>query len=355
MNDTRPVRPSEQLDWERLAEYLRRELKIRGGVAADIDGPMTVSQFPGGHSNLTYDLRFGDFELVLRRPPFGPVPPRAHDMARECRVLAAVHPHFPLAPKPYLLCEDTSIIGSVFYVMERRRGIVIRTDEPEGIKGNVALRRRISGSMIDVLADLHAIDIAAHGLDALGKPAGFVARQIRGWTERWHGAKTGDVPDMEALAAWLEARIPNDPPRATLVHGDYKLDNVMLSFDDPSKLIGVFDWEMSALGDPLVDLGILLCYWIHAVGDDARDQGAIPSVTTREGWLTRDEILARYAERTGADVSNIAVYEVFALFKLAVVIQQIYARFVRGQTDDPRFEPLGERVAQLARIAGKLS
>jgi len=335
MNDTRPMRASEPLDWDKLAEYLRRELNL--------DAEMTVSQFPGGHSNLTYALAFGDFELVLRRPPFGPVPPRAHDMAREFRVLAAVHPHFPLAPKPYALCEDTSIIGSIFYVMERRRGIVVRTQE----SFDEELRRRISASMIDTLAELHAIDITKHGLDALGKPAGFVARQIRGWTERWHGSKTSDVADMEALAQWLEERIPNDPPRATLVHGDYKLDNVMLASDDPSRLAGVFDWEMSAIGDPLVDLGILLCYWVHAVGDN----DAIPSVTKNPGWFTRDEILARY----GADVSNIAVYEVFAVFKLAVVIQQIYARFVRGQTDDPRFAALGERVADLARIARRLT
>jgi len=330
VNDTRPVRASEQLDWEKLAEYLRRELQL--------DGEMIVTQFPGGHSNLTYDLRFGDVELVLRRPPFGPVPPRAHDMAREYRVLAAVHPHFPLAPRPYLLCEDASVIGSVFYVMERRRGIVVRTEE----SFDEETRRRISGNMIDTLAQLHAIDVAAHGLDALGKPAGFVARQIRGWTERWHGSKTSDVPDMESLAHWLEERIPADPPRATLVHGDYKLDNVMLASDDPSRIVGVFDWEMSALGDPLVDLGILLCYWVHAPMSD---------VTKNPGWFTREEILARY----GGDVSGIAVYEVFAVFKLAVVIQQIYARFVRGQTDDPRFAPLGERVIDLARIAQRLA
>ncbi|HVR40561.1 MAG TPA: phosphotransferase family protein, partial [Thermoanaerobaculia bacterium] len=202
MNDTRPVRASEQLDWDKLADYLRRELKV--------DGEMTVAQFPGGHSNLTYDLAFGDFELVLRRPPFGPVPPRAHDMARECRVLSAVHPHFPLAPRPYLLCEDTSIIGSIFYVMERRRGIVIRTDEPPSFTEEI--RHRVSGSMIDTLANLHAIDVAAHGLDSLGKASGFVARQIRGWTERWHGAKTTELPEMERLASWLEQRIPPPPP-----------------------------------------------------------------------------------------------------------------------------------------------
>jgi aminoglycoside phosphotransferase (APT) family kinase protein len=341
MNDTRPVRPSEQLDWHRLADYLRRELTL--------EGEMTVTQFPGGHSNLTYDIDFGGRELVLRRPPFGPVPPRAHDMARECRVLAAVHPHFPLAPKPFLLCEDTSVIGSVFYVMERRRGIVIRTEEPPDL--DEGTRGRISAAMIDTLADLHAIDVAAHGLESLGKPAGFVARQIRGWTERWHGAKTSDVPDMEWLAQWLGERIPSDPIHPTLVHGDYKLDNVMLDPGEHSRLIGVFDWEMAAIGDPLVDLGIVLAYWVHT----ASDHESMPAVTKRPGWYGREEILARYVERSGRRVDDIALYEVFAVFKLAVVIQQIYARYVRGQTDDPRFEPLGERVAWLAAIAKGLT
>ena len=345
MSDTRPVRASEQLDWAKLAAYLREHL------GASDDAELEVAQFPGGHSNLTYALKLGDLELVLRRPPFGPVPPRAHDMARESRVLAAIHPHFPLAPKPLLLCEDPGVIGSVFYVMERRHGLVIRTDEPEPIKGNIELRRRISGSIVDTLADLHAIDVAAHGLDALGKPQGFVARQIKGWTERWHGAKTSDVPEMEALARWLEERVPADPARFALVHGDYKLDNVMLDEAYPERLVGVFDWEMSAIGDPLVDVGILLCYWVHAAGD----HDAIPSVTKREGWFTREEILDRYAARSGRALGDIAVYEVFAVFKLAVVIQQIYARYVRGQTDDPRFAPLGERVGWLARIATTLT
>lgn len=344
MSDTRPVRPSEQLDWSKLSAYLAEHLE----QPATSNQQLLVEQFPGGHSNLTYALQLGGRELVLRRPPFGPVPPRAHDMAREFRVLDAVHPHFPLAPKPYLLCEDRSVIGSVFYVMERRHGLIIRGDEPAGIE---PLRRRISASVVDTLADLHAVDIAAHGLDSLGKAAGFVARQVRGWTERWHGSKTSDVPEMEWLAHWLEERVPADPARPTLVHGDYKLDNVMLDVEQPDRLVGVFDWEMSAVGDPLVDVGILLCYWIHAVSDDTATAG----VTKRPGWFTREEILARYAERSGRSVADIAVYEVFAVFKLAVVAQQIYARFVRGQTDDPRFASLGERVAWLARIAKGLT
>jgi len=349
VSDTRPVRSSENLDWQRLADYLRRELP-------DLDhGEMEVEQFPGGHSNLTYLLRFGSREIVLRRPPFGPVPARAHDMARESRVLAAVHPHFPLAPRPYLLCEDTSIIGSVFYVMERRRGLIIRTEEPAPVADDAELRTRISGSIVDTLADLHAIDVNAHGLDSLGKPAGFVARQIRGWTERWHGAKTSDVPEMETLAAWLEQHIPADPPRPSLVHGDYKLDNVMLDEERPDQLTGVFDWEMSAIGDPLVDVGILLCYWIHVA--EAQDS-AIATVTTRPGWFGREAILERYASRSGRNLDAIGLaiglYEVFAVFKLAVVLQQIYARYVRKQTDDPRFAALGDRVALLARIAAGL-
>jgi aminoglycoside phosphotransferase (APT) family kinase protein len=345
MTDTRPVRASENLDWERLAEYLRRELGLP-------DAPLGVQQFPGGHSNLTYLLSFDDQEFVLRRPPFGPVPPRAHDMARESRVLAAVHPHFPLAPKPLLLCEDTAVIGSVFYVMERRRGVIIRTEEPPELADDHALRSRISETIVDTLADLHAIDVAAHGLDGLGKPAGFVARQIRGWTERWHGAKTSHVEEMESLAGWLEQRIPADPDRAAIVHGDYKLDNVMLTAGQLDKLAGVFDWEMSAIGDPLVDVGILLCYWVHVAG--AGDP-AVAGVTTRPGWFRREQILERYAARAHATLDGIALYEVFAVFKLAVVIQQIYARYVRGQTDDPRFASLGERVTVLARIATELA
>jgi aminoglycoside phosphotransferase (APT) family kinase protein len=284
------------------------------------------------------------------------VPPRAHDMARESRVLSAVHPHFPLAPKPYLLCEDTSVIGSVFYVMERRRGITIRTEEPPPLAGNSAgneeLRRRISGSVIDTLADLHAIDVQAHGLDSLGKPAGFVARQIRGWTERWHGSKTSDIPQMETLASWLDEHTPGDVARPSLVHGDYKLDNVMLDAAQPERMVGVFDWEMSAVGDPLVDVGILLAYWVHVA---SVNDASIGTVTMRPGWYGRDEILERYAARSNRDLEKIALYEVFAVFKLAVVIQQIYARYVRGQTDDPRFAPLGERVTSLAAIASELA
>jgi aminoglycoside phosphotransferase (APT) family kinase protein len=350
--DTRPVRDSEQLDWEALAGYLRGRLPDVLGEEIDEGATLKVEQFPGGHSNLTYLLRLGGREFVMRRPPFGPVAPKAHDMAREFRILEALHPVFPLAPEPFLLCEDASVVGSVFYVMERRRGLVVRTEEPPELDGRPAERRRASATLVDALADLHAVDIRAHGLDSLGKPAGFVERQVRGWAERWHRSQTGELAEMDALAAWLAARLPPDPARPTLVHGDYKLDNVMLDAGDVGRVVGVFDWEMSAVGDPLVDLGILLGYWVHTAS--GAGLGSVATVTNREGWFTREEVLERYGSRTGFDLSAVSFYEVFAVFKLAVVLQQIFFRYRRGQTDDPRFAALGERVAWLARVATEL-
>jgi aminoglycoside phosphotransferase (APT) family kinase protein len=350
--DTRPVRPTEQLDWTRLEAWLRENLPACHVPGLALDQPMRVDQFPGGHSNLTYHLSFGDTELVMRRPPLGPVPPTAHDMAREFRWLSAVHPVFPLAPRAYLLCEDLSVIGSIFYVMERRHGIVVRHEEPPQIKDQPGVRRRVGGALVDALADLHAIDLDAAGLTHLGKPAGFVERQVRGWSDRWQRSQTTDLPEMDALAAWLVDKLPPNPPRPTIVHGDFKLDNLMLAADDPARLVAVFDWEMSALGDPLVDLGILLAYWVPNAPSDQHD--ALTTVTTLPGWFTRDEVVERYARRSGRDLSTLRFFEVFALFKIAVVIQQIFYRFVKGQTDDQRFAKFGDRVVYLAQRATSL-
>jgi aminoglycoside phosphotransferase (APT) family kinase protein len=351
--DTRPVRPAEQLDWIRLEAWLRERLPACNVPGLVLDHPMRVDQFPGGHSNLTYHVSFGDTELVVRRPPLGPVPPTAHDMAREFRWLSAVHPVFPLAPRAYLLCEDPSVVGSIFYVMERRHGIVVRHEEPPQIKDRPDVRRQVGATLVDALADLHAIDIAAAGLTHLGKPAGFVERQVRGWSERWHRSQTSELPEMDALAAWLGNQLPANPERPTIVHGDFKLDNLMLDADDPARLVAVFDWEMSALGDPLVDLGILLAYWVPNAPPEQRD--ALTTVTTLPGWLTRDEVVERYAARSGRDLSTLRFFEVFALFKIAVVIQQIFYRYVKGQTDDQRFAKFGDRVAYLARRAASLT
>jgi aminoglycoside phosphotransferase (APT) family kinase protein len=347
-----PVRAGEELDGTRLAGYLRRALPACGLTDADLAQPMQVAQFPGGHSNLTYVVRFGSTDLVIRRPPFGPVPPRAHDMAREYAWLAALHPIFPLAPKPYLLCDDPAVIGSVFYVMERRHGVVVRHDEPPSI-GNREARRRVSGALVETLADLHAVDVRTADLAALGRPAGFVARQVRGWTERWHASQTTPLPAMDALAGWLHTHLPPDPERPSIVHGDFKLDNVMLDPRDAGRIVAVLDWEMSALGDPLVDVGILLAYWSPPAPAGPPD--ALTPVTDRPGYFTRDEIVEQYAARSGRDVSAMRFYDVFASFKIAVVIQQIFARYARGQTTDPRFAAFDRRVDLLARTAASLA
>jgi len=339
------VRAGEELDWARLEAYLREHLAGAAVPGLDLSCAMEVGQFAGGHSNLTYLVRFGDVELVVRRPPLGPVPPKAHDMAREYRGLAALHAVFRLAPRPYLVCEDASVVGSVFYVMERRRGLVVRHEETAAWAGRGDDCRRVSHALIDTLVELHEVDVEAHGLDGLGKPAGFVARQVQGWTERWQRAKTDAVPEMDALALWLLRRLPADPVRASIVHGDFKLDNVMLDPSDLSRLVAVLDWEMCALGDPLVDLGIFLAYWPPSA------PGERPAPAGASGWLTRDEIVARYEQRSGRDVSRVRFYETFALFKVAVVLQQIFFRYARGQTDDARFADFGERVASLAREA----
>jgi aminoglycoside phosphotransferase (APT) family kinase protein len=349
LGDTREVRSTEQLDWPGLAKYLRWHLADQSIAGLDLAASMEVSQFPGGHSNLTYLLRFGGAELVLRRPPLGPVPPKAHDMAREYRWLATVHPIFPLAPKPYLLCDDPHIVGSVFYVMERRRGVVVRRDEPLGLANRPEARRRLSESLIRTLVALHAIDVSRGPLSELGKPAGFVERQVRGWKGRWEGSKLEDLPEMDALADWLVERLPPDAEPPAIVHGDYKLDNILLDPLDVSRLIAIFDWEMSALGDPLVDLALLLTYWRPTAPPE--HPYALTGVTDREGYFTRDELIDAYAAQSGRDLSNIRYYETFALFKLAVVIQQIYYRYKRGQTDDARFANFGDRVLFLAREA----
>jgi aminoglycoside phosphotransferase (APT) family kinase protein len=310
-------------------------------------------QFPGGHSNLTYLIRFGEAEIVVRRPPLGPVAPKAHDMAREFRWLAAMHGIFPLAPRPYLLCDDAEVVGAVFYTMERRRGLVVRSEEPPALVNNPSARRAVSKAFVDALTDLHAIDVVRAGLSRLGRPAGFLERQIRGWIDRWHRSKTTPLPEMDRLADWLLARLPADPAIPAVVHGDFKLDNVMLDAQEPRRIVAVFDWEMSALGDPLVDLGILLAYWTPSAALQHRD--ALTTVTDRKGYFTREEVIERYADRSGRDLSNLRYYEVFAVFKIAVVIQQIYYRWTLGQTTDSRFATFDTRVSHMARQAAELA
>ncbi len=353
--DTAPVRPGEELDLAALEAYLREHLaELLPGQPLD-DGRIELEQFPGGHSNLTYLVRLGGHEFVLRRPPVGPVAPTAHDMPREYRLLSAIHPVFNLAPRPFLLCEELAVIGVPFYLMERRRGVVIRREMPDEIADSLEVRSRISEALVDTLASLHSVDIYSTGVVGIGKPVGFVTRQVKGWTERWHRSKTSEVTEVEDVVNWLADRIPPEPDPeagrpATLVHNDMKLDNTMLDPSDPSRVVAVLDWEMCTVGDPLIDLGIFLCYWAQKGDPEARRESISP-VTTEPGWMTRAEIIERYSEKTGRNVSGIAFYETFALFKVAVVLQQIYFRYVRGQTKDERFKDFDRRVKGLARAA----
>ena len=332
------VRADERLDLARLEPYLREHIPGAEGV-------LEIAQFGGGHANLTYLARFGTREFVLRRPPLGPVAASSHDMSREYRVLSVLHAGYPLAPEAYHLCTDHSIIGADFLVMERRRGFVIREDLPDRFKGDAALARRIGEMLVDSLAMLHMVDREAVGLGALGRPEGFAARQVAGWTKRWHAARDADSADMDRLAAWLADRMPETTVRS-LVHNDYKLDNMLVADEDPGRAVAVLDWDMCTSGDPLMDLGYLLNYWCEA-GDpgDWRMAAAMP--TWNEGFPNRDEAVERYARRTGFDVHDIRWYHVWGVFKIAVILQQIYIRWLRGQTRDERFAAFGDRIARL--------
>ncbi len=348
--DSTEVRSGEELDLQTLDRYLRDELAKN----LQSDRPIEIKQFPGGHSNLTYLISYGDREFVLRRPPVGPVAPTAHDMPREYKLLAAINPHFPLAPKPVLLCEDVSILGVPFYLMERRRGFIVRGELPKLIGEDLDLRRRISERVVDTLVALHAVDIEATGIVQIGKPAGFVTRQVRGWSDRWQRSKTTELAEMDRLAQWLADRIPDESRTdATIVHNDFKLDNLMLDEVDPSRIVAVLDWEMCAVGDPLVDLGLALTYWTMAGA--GKQNSSLRAITNGPGWLTREEIIERYALKTKRDLSSIVFYETFARFKIAVVIQQIYFRYARGQTRDERFRNLDVMVTELARDAVALA
>ena len=345
-SDSAPVRPGEELDLAALSRWLFG--KIDGAEQG-----FTVEQFPCGHSNLTYLLRIDDREYVLRRGPLGPVAAKAHDMAREFRVLEMVHPYFPEAPKVFHLCEDASVLGGVFFLMERRHGVVLRDDVPPELACAPNYAKLVSESFIDTIVRLHAINISKTGLSALGRPEGFLERQVLGWGDRWNRAKTEESPQMDRVIRWLVEHRPHSP-EATLVHNDYKLDNVMIRFGSVNEIEAVLDWEMATVGDPLADLGLTLCYWAWASAPQLRTR-ALPALTSQPGWYTRDQFVQRYAERSGRDVSKISYYEVLGILKLAVILQQIYFRFSRGQTRDTRFQDFDARVRGLAELADSLA
>ena len=341
------MRAGEELNAGPLEAWLRERLP-------DLPSePLEIEQFPGGHSNLTYLLRFGDREMVLRRPPFGSKVKTAHDMGREHRVLSHLQGHYPKAPATLACCDGPEVIGAPFYVMERVRGVIFR-DQRSGTEG----MRRLSEELVDGLAELHAVDYREAGLAGFGRPEGYVERQVTGWRKRWEGSRTEDVPDVERAAAWLSDYRVGTPGRgglgstAALVHNDYKYDNVVFA-PDLLRIVAVLDWEMSTIGDPLLDLGTTLGYWVDPDDDPALRM--LPSgPTALPGNLTRTEAVERYAATTGRDSSDepdVVFAYVFGLFKIAVIAQQIHYRFQQGLTRDPRFAAMIASVRLLGRTA----
>ena len=341
LDEARSARPGEELDQQRVADYLRAQIP-------DLEGEFELLQFPGGKSNLTYLVRVGDTDLVLRRPPHGTKAKSAHDMGREYRILSKLAPVFSPAPEPLAYCEDESLLGAPFYVMRRLHGIILRRDPPADFPLDADFADRLSQSLIDTLADLHTVDYQAAGLADFGKPAGYVERQILGWNERYRRARTPDVPDCEAVMNWLEAEMPADSGQVALIHNDYKFDNVMLAPEKPERIIGVLDWEMATLGDPLMDLGCALSYWVQP--DDAQELLAIRQGPTHlPGMWSRQQLAEHYAQRTGISVGQMDFYMAYGLFRLAVIAQQIYYRYYHGQTQDERFKAFGQFAAVLSR------
>jgi aminoglycoside phosphotransferase (APT) family kinase protein len=303
----------------------------------DLEGEISISQFPSGHSNLTYMVTIGEKEFVLRRPPFGANIKSAHDMGREFNILKSIAPVFSRVPKPLIYSNDTTIIGVEFYLMERVKGVILRQKPPEGIVLSPSLMRGIANGAVDTLADLHTIDIQQHQLTHLGKPEGYTKRQVEGWTIRYKNAETDLVPTMNSTAEWLLAHTPADQP-ATLIHNDYKYDNIVLNPHQLTEVIAVLDWEMATIGDPLMDLGTSLGYWVEPQDNDILKNFTLTSVA---GNPTRQEVLERYAQQTNREIGelskNIVFYYAFGCFKIGVIVQQIYARYKKGFTQDKRF------------------
>ena len=342
MQETNAVRTGEELDVQRLSQYLTSQI-------GPISGAVSVEQFPAGSSNLTYLIRIGNNEYVLRRPPFGNTVKSAHDMGREFNVLSKLSAVYQPAPKPLLFCEDETVIGSEFYLMERRNGLIIRGNSPPSLEASPDLQRKTAVSFIKNLADLHALDYKAAGIGDFGKPEGYTRRQVEGWTKRYFAAKTDEWPEVENTITWLNDNIPAESGNS-LVHNDYKFDNVMLDPGDLTKITAVLDWEMVTIGDPLMDLGTTLGYWMSRdAPDELLNMPFNPRVLMEN--VTRRELVEMYSESLGRALPDMLFYYVFGTFKIAAICQQIYARYVKGFTKDKRFAGFDKFVATLGRIA----
>ncbi len=322
------VRQGEELDPTVIKEYFKE-------IQPALTGDVTITQFPGGASNLTYQVSLDGQNFILRRPPFGDIAKSAHDMLREAKIIKALKPVYSYVPEIISICEDTSVLGCDFYVMEKLTGIIPRQNMPKELNLDEGQTRGLCLNVIDKLIELHQVDIKATGLDSLGKGVGYVERQISGWSDRYIKSKTDDATDFKMVMDWLKSNMPADCGQS-LIHNDFRLDNVVLNEQDPLQIMGVLDWEMATVGDPLMDLGNSLAYWVEA-GDEPQFQMMRRQPTHLKGMLTRNEVIEYYLEKTGRQVESFTFYEVYGLFRLAVILQQIYYRFYHGQTKDKRF------------------
>lgn len=337
------VRAGEGLDVERLSAYLAIHLP-------ELDGPLVIEQFPSGFSNLTYLIKTNDRELVLRRPPVGAKIKTAHDMSREYRILSQLRPVYSKVPRTLTYCDDDTILGAPFYLMERVLGIILRAQPPTGIELSAETMRGLSTSFIDNLVEIHSIDYVSANLTGLGNPQGYVNRQVTGWINRYHAARTGEVCEVEQVASWLMDHLPPDSTKSALIHNDYKYDNLVLSPADLSKVLAVLDWEMATIGDPLMDLGTSLGYWVET--NDSPEWQQYGFVMTKlPGNLTRSELVEHYSAQTGYEIGDPVFYYVYGLLKIAVIVQQIYFRFNQGLTKDSRFARLDHLVKACGRQA----
>jgi aminoglycoside phosphotransferase (APT) family kinase protein len=324
------VREGEELDVDAVDAWLRP-------IVPSLEGRPRVTQYAGGASNWTYRLEYDSHDLILRRPPSGTKAKSAHDMGREFKVQSALAPVYPCVPAMIGLCKDESVIGSEFYVMERIAGVIPRAELPKGLSLDERQVRELCTNVLDKLVELHRVDAKAVGLEALGKGKGYARRQIRGWSDRYEKARTWNVPSFRYVREWLAERVPDDVATC-VIHNDFRMDNVVLDTNEPTRVIGVLDWEMATLGDPLMDLGNSLAYWVEAE-DDFVMRKLRRQPTHLPGMLRRDEVVERYLSAMGMSAPSFAFYEVYGLFRLAVIAQQIYYRYYHRQTRNPAFRP----------------
>ncbi|WP_209123443.1 phosphotransferase family protein [Alkalihalobacillus sp. BA299] len=340
METNHPIVDHQHIDWKRF------ERLLRDSIEEIPNEPMKIKKFSEGYSNLTYLVSFGEWETVLRRPPFGEIPKKAHDMQREYTILSKINKVYPLAPKPYLYNEDPEIMGRHFYIMEKKQGVAIDDVLPAAYRDSTVAGPTISKSIIQALIELQSIDYKKANLIDIGRPEGYLERQVNSWIKRYQHSKTDEIQGVHELETWFLKHLPATK-ETTIVHNDFKLNNLLLDHEDPSKVNGVLDWELSTIGDPMTDLGATVAYWNQSGDPDL----GINVVTNQPGFFSRREFVELYATESGRDVSHINYYVAFGFYKLGVILQQIYARWAKGEIEDNRFENLNKAVANIFEMA----